>query len=513
MIRRHPLAAITLIAALPRLVALGGAPFDLDETWTWYSVHLVGSGRSFWEMLSVGLDGPLFLASNLAIAGLVGADRLPTALRLASAIGGTLAVPLAFALARRLWDPRAALLGGGLAALSPFLVFYSRQARPYALLLLCCLLHAWVCTAAAGRRRRLAIAGTAALAMASHAYAIVFIGAFHGLRWAFDRFAGRRVEQRRELADALVALAAAGPFLAFVLWRFARLSLPYWRRVSIDLPAIWAEQFLCLGSTIGTAPESAAWLNRLVTLLVLVPFVALVWQRPRAFLERPLLLLGLAMPLGVAFAGAAIGTHLLFYPRGFIGATPFLLAGWAVSTLELPQRAWLRGAYAALLLVPFLGSSLAIAVNHPAHAYYRDRNVLPEIVARAASLGDRYDVLLVHHWWLAQYVAYFHPEPERVQGLGMWRRDDAARDGELVAVLRDLAQIPPDARILLLRNDLIGIYGDPGDAVLDALRGRRPQLDALPCREAPPIPGESMLCNGLYLFGPESAPAPSGAAP
>lgn len=512
-IRRHPLAAFGLLAAVPRLVALGGPPFDLDETWTWYTVHLVQSGRSFWQVLSVGLDGPLFLASNLAIAGVVGAERLPGALRLAAAIAGTLAVPLTFALARRLWGARAALLTGGLAALSPFLIFYSRQARPYALLLLCCVLHAWVCASAAGRRRRLAIAGTAALAMASHAYAIVFLGAFHGLRWVFDRLGRRRDEQRRELGDAAVALAAAAPFFAFVLWRFARLSLPYWRRAALDLPAIWAEQFLCLGSSIGTAPESAAWLNRLVTLLLLAPFVAAVWRRPRAFLDRPLLLLGLAMPLVVALAGAAVGARLLFYPRGFIGATPFLLAGWALSTLEWSIPAWLRHLYAALLLVPFLGSSLAIAVNHPAHAYYRDRNVMPEIVARASALRDRYDVLLVHHWWLAQYVAFFHPEPDRVQGLGMWRRDEAARDGELVAVLRDLAQIPPDARILLLRNDLIATYGDPGDAVLEALRARRPQVDSLSCREAPAIPGESMFCDRLYLFGPESAPAASGDTP
>jgi hypothetical protein len=509
-LRRHPLAIVTLIAALPRFVALGRAPFDIDETWTWYSVHLVESGRSAWQVLLVGLDGPLFLASNLAVAAVFGAEGLSgIALRLLPALAGTLAVGLVFAVAHRLWDPRTAFITGALAALSPFLIFYSRQARPYAFLMLFCVLHVWV-SVRAPRRRRLAIAGTAALAMASHAYGIVFLGTYHGLCWLSHRLGGRRAEQRREQGDAAVALGAAGPFVAFLLWRLARLSSPYWQRDALDLPAIWAEQFLFLGSSIGTASQSAAWLNRIVTALLLVPFIAAAWRRPAALRDRPLLLLGLAMPLGMAIAGAGIGAPSLFYPRGFIGATPFLLAGWAVLTLELPIRAWLRSAYAALLLVPFLGSSLAVAISHPAHAYYRNRLVMPEIVARASRIGERYDVLLVHHWWLTQYVAFFHPEPDRVQGLGMWRRDEAARDGELVAALRDLAQIPPDARILLLHNDLVGSYGDSTDPVLQVLRERRPLLDSFPCRDGPPVPGESMLCNGLFLFGPEAAPPAGG---
>ncbi len=509
-LRRHPLAIVTLVAALPRFVALGGAPFDIDETWTWYSVHLVGSGRSAWQVLSVGLDGPLFLASNLAVAALFGADGLSSvALRLVPALAGTLAVGLVFAVAHRLWDPRTAFATAALAALSPFLIFYSRQARPYALLMLFCVLHVWV-SVRAPRRRRLAIAGTAALAMASHAYAIVFLGTYHALAWISHRVARRPAEQRRELGDAAIACAAAGPFVAFLFWRLARLSSPYWQRESLDLPAIWAEQFLFLGSSIGGAPESAAWLNRIVTLLLFAPFAVAASRSPRSLLERPLLLLGIAMPIGVALAGAGFGARSLFYPRGFIGATPFLLAGWALLTLELPIRAWLRGAYAGLLLVPFLGSSLAVALNHPAHAYYRDRQLMPEIVDRASRIGDRYDVLLVHHWWLTQYVAAFHPEPDRVQGLGMWRRDEAARDGELVAVLRDLAQIPPDARILLLHNDLAGSYGDSEDTVLQVLRARRPLLDSFPCRDGPPVSGESMLCDGSFLFGPEAVDAPAG---
>ena len=234
-----------------------------------------------------------------------------------------------------------------------------------------------------------------------------------------------------------------------------------------------------------------------------MPFATASWRSRQALLDRPLLVLGLALPLLVVVGGAMVGQHWLFFPRGFIGGTPFLLAGWGLLTLELPVRPAARNAYGALILVPFLASSVAVATSYPRHAFYRNRRVMAEIVEQTTRIRDRYDVLLVHHWWLAQYVAFHHPDPDCVRGLGMWRRAEAARDGELTAVLQDLASVPPSARVLVLRNDLINVYGDPGDAVLEALRARRPELAVFPCRDEPPVAGESMLCNGLFLFGPE----------
>jgi len=499
----HPLLILTLVAAIPRLVRLGAAPADLDETWSWYTIHLIRSGRGFWQALSVGLDGPLFVAGDLGVAAVAGGDPPLVGLRLLPAIAGTLAIPLTFALARRLWGGRAAVVVTCLCALSPFLIFYSRHARPYSLLLLCCLLHAWVAEAPALRWRQVWLAATAALVMASHYYGIVFLAGFHGLRFFAHVLARRPGDRRRALKDGVTSLVAAAPFVALLVHGLASLSLPHWSLYPLDLPAVWAEQLLFLGSTVGDAPHSAALLNRVIALLLLVPFATASWRSRQALLDRPLLVLGLVLPLLVVIGGAMVGQHWLFFPRGFIGGTPFLLAGWGLLALELPVRPAARNAYAALILVPFLASSVAVATSYPDHAFYRNRRVMAEIVEQTTRIRDRYDVLLVHHWWLAQYVAFYHPDPDCVRGLGMWRRAEAARDGELTAVLQDLASVPPTARVLVLRNNLIYAYGDRGDAVLEALRARRPQLAVFPCRDEPPVVGESMLCNGMFLFGPE----------
>ena len=57
-------------------------------------------------------------------------------LRSMSAIAGTLTVPVAARIAKRLFDVRAGLFAAMLVAVNPFLVFYSQEARSYALLVL-----------------------------------------------------------------------------------------------------------------------------------------------------------------------------------------------------------------------------------------------------------------------------------------------------------------------------------------------------------------------------------------
>lgn len=79
-----------------------------------------------------GWNGPLyFLLLRLWI---VGAGQTEFALRFPSLLGGVLIVPLTYALGRRLGSRRLAIMGSLLAAASPYLVWYSQEAKMYALL-------------------------------------------------------------------------------------------------------------------------------------------------------------------------------------------------------------------------------------------------------------------------------------------------------------------------------------------------------------------------------------------
>jgi mannosyltransferase len=64
-------------------------------------------------------------------------------LRLPSLVSGVALIPVVYAVGRRLVGPAAALVGAGLVALSPFLVWYSNEARGYALLALLAAASTW----------------------------------------------------------------------------------------------------------------------------------------------------------------------------------------------------------------------------------------------------------------------------------------------------------------------------------------------------------------------------------
>ena len=422
-----------------------------------------------------------------------------TALRVPSALFGSLAVPLACLVVRRLRPGHLGLATGVLCALSPFLIFYSVQARPYAQLLFASLLFALVFLASEGSsrpwRRRLLLCACALLAVGSHYYALVFLGAFYAVRGVAHLRARRFAELRDDLASGALVLLAVLPLVALLGLGLARLDLQHWRVSTLTLPAIFAEQFLFLGNTLG-APGNLRHLalSLLVAGLVALPF-ALAWRRAGA-LRLELALLGLAGPALVALLGLLTGIDLLFYPRGFIPGVPFLLATWLLLATRLPWPRALRGAYLALLLVPFVVNGVAVATARPAQAFFHNRDVMQDIVRQAQALDGDFDVLVVHHWWLSWYFVYYYPKPEKIRDAGellVARRTDGP--------LRVLAGLPPDARVLLVLNGLATRHADPADLVLRRLARDRQLRREIPCH-AYPVPGDALFCERMLLFGP-----------
>jgi mannosyltransferase len=120
-----------LVGGLLRFVTLGRQSFEGDEAWTLRLLH-----GSFTHMLRGTArqesTPPLFYVVDWISAHLFGFGEF--AVRAPSAIAGTamvaLAYPVAFALLRRRWP---AVTVAALAAVSPILVWYSQEARSYAL--------------------------------------------------------------------------------------------------------------------------------------------------------------------------------------------------------------------------------------------------------------------------------------------------------------------------------------------------------------------------------------------
>ena len=79
-----------------------------------------------------GWNGPLYFP--LLRVWMAGAGQTEFALRFPSLLGGVLAVPLTYVLGRRMGSHRLAILSSLLVAASPYLVWYSQEAKMYALL-------------------------------------------------------------------------------------------------------------------------------------------------------------------------------------------------------------------------------------------------------------------------------------------------------------------------------------------------------------------------------------------
>jgi len=169
-------AALTALGALLRFPTLGAQSFWLDEATT---VRLVGFdlGGLLSAVTREEVTPPLYYLMAWAWAGLLGPGEV--GLRSLSALLGTALVPVAYLVARELAGRRTALLTCALVAVSPLLVWYSQEARSYALLaLLGALSLLFFLRAARSGGQGADLAGWAlasALALATHYFALFLV--------------------------------------------------------------------------------------------------------------------------------------------------------------------------------------------------------------------------------------------------------------------------------------------------------------------------------------------------
>jgi len=187
------LGVVLVAAAALRLATLDLQSFWLDEAST--VRDLDGSFGHLWHRLTeLEAMPPLYFVLAWAWSKLFGLGEV--GLRSLSALFGIATVPVAWELGRRLVPGRrsdlAGLLAAGLAAPSPFLIWFSQEARPYALLSLLTAV-ATLCFVIAlqseSLRRPLFLWGVAAAAaLTTHYFAVFFlVPQAAALAWRFGR--------------------------------------------------------------------------------------------------------------------------------------------------------------------------------------------------------------------------------------------------------------------------------------------------------------------------------------
>jgi 4-amino-4-deoxy-L-arabinose transferase-like glycosyltransferase len=391
------------------LVCVAGAALrfaTLDVQSLWYDeavtaqllrMHLSGLLHAIPDSES---SPPLYYALAWLWTHVVGTGEV--GLRSLSALLGTATIPVVWALGKRVGGDRAALVAAALVAVNPMLVWFSQEARAYALLVLLAALSTLLWLRAleqprAGRAAAWSI--VAALALATHYYAI-FLVAPQAL-WlllARARDTRARVAAIIPVAVALVALAP------LALAQRANDSAAFIRDSSLGTRIVQVPKQLLVGYD-SPAETLLAVLSGVVLLIALAGLWARVTRSPRggrydddlrlaALLAAALVLPALAAlagedhlitrnllavaPLGAALAGAGLVQAEQLWPvlRPVAIASACALGLAAVVGVALDPRSqrddW-RGAVRALGTAP----GPRILVVSPASALAPMRYYLP----------------------------------------------------------------------------------------------------------------------------------------
>ncbi len=322
-------AGLTAIGFVIRLALLHQSLFG-DELATYWDV----TTHSMWGVLkTVHSDAEITPPLYFVLAKLPTYVAVtPEMLRLPSLVAGTASIPMTYLLGARTVERRAGMVGAALVALSPFLIYYSTEARSYQLMV-ALLLASSLCLLRGIERGRpgwwIAYAAFSCAAMYSH-YTVAFALAAQAV-WALWAHPGAR---------RAVLLATVGAALAFLPWItgfVADLNSPTTQILSALQPFTVSGIRTSLGHWWIGYPYPTTSLSTLPGYLALallgagsaLALVALLFERirlPRVGsheVSRGLILifaLALATPIGEALA-SAFSTNL-FGARNLAAAWP-----------------------------------------------------------------------------------------------------------------------------------------------------------------------------------------------
>ncbi len=319
------IVGIMLLATVLRLYRLGWNSLWFDEVFSWLVArHPIGA------ILTQGLEFFPPLYSSLLHFWIKVSER-EIGLRSLSALCGLLVVPIMYALGRALFTSATGLAAALLAAVLPFQIYYSQEARPYALVILLSALMFWVFVRAwkgAGYRLWIVLGVLVALNFYAH-YFTIFTWAVFNVYVLLMRSCNWRGWRGVFLAD-LIALALVGP----------------------HLPSAWAQTRQVVGNFWLSSPSPLELFKTLVYLLfshttplLLVPVVLFLtlsilifvtWAALRASSEiRQWLVLLLALTFIPMFLVLVLSwlIHPLYLDRAFGLVTPayVLLLGWGLT--------------------------------------------------------------------------------------------------------------------------------------------------------------------------------------
>jgi hypothetical protein len=443
---RATLAAIVALGAVLRLEDLGGPSLWLDEI-----LHLQ-IARSLvdepWLRFLTGRDmggtenGGLYY--GLQILGLALAPG-ETGVRLIPAVVGTLTLPLMAVTGRLLGGRLAAVAATFLLAVSPLHVYYSREGRPYYLLMALALVLLWTLLRKATRTAVFTAYASCLLAAYVGLHSVPVLASFAalsvlGLWWSRREHALRRSPYLHYLAAALAALA-----LCYGLYvSRSHINVPTFEKSEKQLeieaaPGFKAplsgkslEMFLASMTTSGHPSVLTVKRSWAVLALAAVGFSVFVLRRPGETLATAGMF---ALPATLSFAAlvsvgrwydmrytsSALPAFLLLAALGIAALAE--LAGKALRAGTPERRTLLTWMAAVVLLATLAAPNLAAARADP----YRklDWRGVARFFDAVALDGE--PVVVANPWPRICLGYYLQPLGREVEFLHVWETAARAR--------------------------------------------------------------------------------------
>ncbi|MBV9599112.1 MAG: glycosyltransferase family 39 protein [Chloroflexi bacterium] len=421
-------AVVALVAVALRLFMLGNQSLWTDEIVTFRS----SDGPLWWVISQTEYNSNIPPLYYVLTSWFLNFGNSEVVLRLPSVICGALSIPLLYLIAFEWFGSSVALLSIILFAVSPFEVWYSQEARPYALLLFLGLLAMWSMLRVIRRPGDIRMAVVFVLSAAATVYCHTVGVAFIAFLAAYMALAAPRRLWRRWLAyfacivvlliPAAVRLLSLPPAAAADSERqFSLLFVPY---------AGWA---FAAGYSLGPTLTQLHMPDRVSTVVhslpVLLPCLALVgtlaalglvelW-RHRSIVRWGVVLL-FAIPTGFVIGGTLVTVHP-FNVRYMILAFPAFVFVMALGVLRLKRRPWLVvGACGGLMLM-----SLASLGNYYFDPrYYREDNrAAGQVIHDQAQPGD---LVLANAAYTADNIRFYAARDD-IQVLGFPVPDSEAQ--------------------------------------------------------------------------------------
>jgi mannosyltransferase len=290
-------ACLTVLAAALRFVRIGHQSFWYDESFTALLVHYSPSGM-LGLLPRTELTPPLYYLAAWAWAHVFGYGE--AGLRSLSALAGAATIPAIYGAGAKLISRRVGLTAAAIASCNPFLIWYSQEARSYAVLVLFATLSLLAFAHVRLPQPTLRWVGAWALAasatVATHYYGVLaVVPQAVWLLWVHRR------DRRVVLAVAAVGALGLGLLPIALSQRPQASWIAPWR-LDLRLDQI-PSQFL-----LGTGAPSRLWLELAGAVAVLVAAVLLARradarERRGAIISGAFVASGLMIALGLLLAG------------------------------------------------------------------------------------------------------------------------------------------------------------------------------------------------------------------